>query len=167
MTEGDHKSSYAKPPSFTTSCTKARRITRREATLLAELISEACPGAGRILDVACGTGLHAMHLWGQGFHVDGIDVEPAFLAAARDRCPDGTFRQADMTSFELRDEYDALICMFSAIGYVRDGGWAAKHTRADGAPRPPGRDRHHRTVVRARADVGPLRHDAHGRDPRT
>jgi hypothetical protein len=40
------------------------------------------------------------------------------LAIARRRCPDLVFHEADMTSFDLGREYDAVTCLFSAIGHV-------------------------------------------------
>ena len=91
-----------------------------EAELLASLIRAACPEASSVLDVGCGTGEHARHLIDAGFHVDGIDVEPEFVAIASEKCPEGTFRVADMRSFELPERYDAVVSLFSAIGYARD-----------------------------------------------
>jgi SAM-dependent methyltransferase len=89
-----------------------------EALVVANLIGERRPDAARILDVACGTGQHAAHLHSPGFAVDGIDLEPAFIELARRRCPDGVFTVADMTAFTLPRRYDAITCLFSAIGYA-------------------------------------------------
>jgi SAM-dependent methyltransferase len=90
-----------------------------EAAVLADLIRERNPGASRLLDVGCGTGRHAQELTALGFIVDGIDLEPAFIAAAGDRNPFGRFVVADMTSFDLAARYDAILCLFSTIGYAR------------------------------------------------
>jgi SAM-dependent methyltransferase len=70
------------------------------------------------LDVACGTGEHARHLSKKGFTVDGIDIEPGFVEIARQKSP-GLFTQADMTTFDLGRSYDAVLCLFSSIGYVQ------------------------------------------------
>ncbi len=70
-----------------------------------------------VLDMACGTGLHAQYLK-QHYRIEGADLSPSQLAIARRRCPDLVFHQADMTSFDLGREYDAVTCLFSAIGHV-------------------------------------------------
>lgn len=90
-----------------------------EATVVAQLIRETAPDANRVLDVGCGTGKHAEALVDLGFAVDGIDLEPTFIDIASKRCPSGAFRVGDMTRLALPQRYDAIICLFSAIGYVR------------------------------------------------
>ena len=71
-----------------------------------------------MLDVACGTGKHAECLTGLGFAVDGVDLEPAFVDISAKRCPAGSFSIADMTRLALPRRYDAIVCLFSAIGYA-------------------------------------------------
>ena len=93
---------------------------RAESATLADLIRRANPTARTILDVACGTGEHARLLRERhGFEVDGIDLDPAFIEIARRKNPIGRFTVADMTSFDLGRRYDAVICLFSSIGYLR------------------------------------------------
>jgi SAM-dependent methyltransferase len=75
-------------------------------------------GGDALLDVGCGTGSHAAHLRGH-YRVDGLDLEEGLLRIARGRYPDAAFHQGDMTDFDLGREFDALVCLFSAIGYVR------------------------------------------------
>ena len=48
-----------------------------------------------------------------------MDLEPAFVAIARRRCPEGTFTVGDMTALDLPGRYDVVACLFSSIGYVR------------------------------------------------
>lgn len=71
-----------------------------------------------LLDVGCGTGNHVAHLRGH-YTVDGLDLEDGLLQIARDRYPDATFHQGDMADFGLGRRFDAVTCLFSAIGYVR------------------------------------------------
>jgi SAM-dependent methyltransferase len=91
-----------------------------EATNVARHIESAHPNARSLLDVACGTGEHARYLHrDHKFQVDGIDLNERFIQLARSKVPDGQFDVADMMHFDLGRTYDAIICLFSSIGYVR------------------------------------------------
>lgn len=91
-----------------------------ESADIAQRIRSLHPTARTILDVACGTGEHTRLLATEhGFHVDGLDLNADFLRLARLKHPHGRFTVADMTDFSLAERYDAVICMFSSIGYVR------------------------------------------------
>ena len=91
-----------------------------ETTKIAARLEAARPGLRTILDVACGTGEHARLLAERhGYRVDGIDLDPAFVEIARRKNPAGHFGVADMRDFHLSRRYDAVVCLFSSIGYVR------------------------------------------------
>jgi SAM-dependent methyltransferase len=90
----------------------------REAAELDRLIQERRPGARTLLDVACGTGAHLEHLAGR-YDVAGLDLDTEMLAVARERLPQASFHQGDMADFDLGRSFDAVVCMFSSIGYVR------------------------------------------------
>lgn len=91
-----------------------------ESRRVAELLDRVHPEARTVLDVACGTGEHARLLAQEyGYSVDGLDVEPEFVRLAEQKHPDGRFVCGDMTDFDLGGCYDAVLCLFSSIGYVR------------------------------------------------
>jgi len=91
-----------------------------EAAELAGLLRRAHPECRTVLDVGCGTGEHARHLAeAHDLAVDGLDLEPAFVEIARRKNPGGEFVVADMADFRLAKRYDAVVCLFSSIGYVR------------------------------------------------
>ena len=90
-----------------------------EAARIATLLRRGNPRCQTVLDVACGTGEHARLLAADGFAVDGLDLDAAFVRIARQKHPAGRFFQADMGNFHLPHRYDAVICLFSSIGYLR------------------------------------------------
>lgn len=90
-----------------------------DAAGLHGLIQARRPGAGTLLDVACGTGAHLARL-AEWYAVAGVDIEPSMLAVARRRLPAGVpLVAADMRTLALRRRFDAVVCLFSAIGYMR------------------------------------------------
>ncbi len=72
----------------------------------------------RLLDVACGTGLHIEHLR-HHYQVEGLDLNRDMLKITRQNFPDIIFHHADMLDFKLRRRFDVITCLFSSIGYVR------------------------------------------------
>jgi SAM-dependent methyltransferase len=93
---------------------------RTETARVAALLRELHPSARRVLDVGCGSGEHARLLTEEhGYRVDGIDLEPVFVRLAREKCPGGAFFHADMLDFSVPTRYDAVLCLFSSIGYAR------------------------------------------------
>ena len=89
-----------------------------EAAGIASLLRRCNPRCETVLDVACGTGEHARLLAAAGFVVDGLDLDPAFANIARRKHPAGRFFEADMSDFHLARRYDAVLCLFSSIGYL-------------------------------------------------
>lgn len=90
-----------------------------EAAAVAQVIRAHLPDARDVLDVACGTGEHARCLAAEhGFQVDGVDLDPVLIKHAQTKNPGGQFEVHDMVDFDLATKYDAVICMFSSIGYA-------------------------------------------------
>ncbi len=95
-------------------------------------------GGDKLLDVACGTGVHIAYLKDE-FHVEGLDISAELLEIARQRNPEILFHQGDMTGFDLQRAFDVVTCLFSSIGYVktlqnltRAVGCMARHLRPGG-----------------------------------
>ena len=88
-----------------------------ESAEVSSLIRERNPQATLLLDVACGTGGHLAHLR-QWYEVEGLDADAGMLAQARSRLGDVPLHEADMRSFALGRRFDAVICLFSSIGYM-------------------------------------------------
>ena len=88
-----------------------------EAAWLRAAIGVANPGAKRVLDVACGTGAHLRFLHRQ-FEVAGEDADAAMIAIARERLPGVPLRVGRMQDLTVEVPFDAVMCLFSSIGYV-------------------------------------------------
>ena len=92
----------------------------REATDLAARIRQHRPEATSLLDVGCGTGLHLAAFAGLGFDVEGVELSPEMIEAAKARVPGVPVHEGDMRTFRLDRRFDAVVCLFSAIGYMTD-----------------------------------------------
>jgi len=92
---------------------------RGEAATIKRLIRRYKRSRGNdLLEVACGTGGHARYLK-DDFQVVATDISAGMLAVARRNVKGVTYRQADMVTLDLGREFDAIICLFSSIGYVK------------------------------------------------
>ena len=90
-----------------------------EANKIHEFIQKCkhIPG-NTLLDVACGTGTHA-GLLSQHYQVEGTDLNSNMLRVARKKHPNIRFTRSDMRDFDLERQFEVVICLFSAIGYMR------------------------------------------------
>ena len=80
---------------------------------IARLVAQMAPG-GRVLEIACGTGLWTEAITGLADTVLAIDTAPEAIAIARDRVRSGTvtFEVADVFSWTTGDRFDVIF--FSA-----------------------------------------------------
>ena len=77
----------------------------------------------RILELACGTGSHALALGQFGYQIVATDESEDMLSCARRKASQAAsqvdFRRQDMRALDLAGErFDATICLFDSIGYV-------------------------------------------------
>ncbi|MCM8765846.1 MAG: class I SAM-dependent methyltransferase, partial [Candidatus Omnitrophica bacterium] len=77
-----------------------------------------------ILDLACGTGGHAIPLSKRGYRVTGIDISEPMIKIAQEKARKEKlnikFYQSKMQEFKLNKKFDCAIAMFSAIDYLTD-----------------------------------------------
>jgi ubiquinone/menaquinone biosynthesis C-methylase UbiE len=91
----------------------------KETAKLHELIQQHKRSPGNyLLEVACGTGGHVTYLK-NNYSVEGLDISPKMLRIARKKHPDIVFHRGDMVSFKLNKQFDAITCLFSAIGHLK------------------------------------------------
>ena len=84
------------------------------------LLAEGVTDGAQVLEAACGTGGHLEKLR-QWYAMSGFDRSPDMLRVASTKLgPEGLF-EADMVTFEAVDApFDAVLCLFSSIGYLLD-----------------------------------------------
>jgi SAM-dependent methyltransferase len=90
-----------------------------EATRLRDLLRvRGIRDGSSLLEIACGTGNHTRYLR-EWYRVEGLDLDPGMLEIARAKYPDVPFHCGSMVEFSLGRRFDAVICLFSAIGYAK------------------------------------------------
>lgn len=81
-------------------------------------------GARRVLDAACGTGMHAIALAQRGYQVEGADVSAGMIERARRNAAaegvEARFEQAGFGELSLRlgDGFDALLCLGNSLPHL-------------------------------------------------
>lgn len=88
-----------------------------EADTIERIVRARNPEAKTLLDVACGTGKHLEQLRTR-FACEGVDLDAGLLEVARSRLPGVPLHQGDMRTLDLGRRFDAVTCLFSAIGFV-------------------------------------------------
>ncbi len=76
------------------------------------------PSKHRVLDLACGSGRHALAFAQKGFRVTALDLSTTLLAPLR-ACqhPNISIVQADMRHFSLNQTFDLILNAFTSFGY--------------------------------------------------
>jgi len=78
-------------------------------------------GRARVADVGCGPGWESATFAEEGNEVLGVDLTPAFLAAARERAPGSAFARMDMESLGFeQNAFDGLWACASFLHVPRE-----------------------------------------------
>ena len=98
------------------------------ARLLA-LVERYHPSAASLLELGCGTGTMLDGLASVG-RLTGIDRSPEMLASAASKIPAARLIEADITTFDLGERFDVVICVFDTLNHVTSfAGWEALFER--------------------------------------
>jgi dTDP-3-amino-3,4,6-trideoxy-alpha-D-glucopyranose N,N-dimethyltransferase len=89
-----------------------------EARVIRQLLDdEGIAEGSHLLDAATGTGRHLDWL-GRWYSVAGFDISPAMLDIARRRLPEIELFVGDMATFQVDRPFDAVVSLFSSVGYL-------------------------------------------------
>lgn len=89
-----------------------------EANYIISLINKYKPDTKNILDIGCGTGLHAELFSKAGFQVHGVDLSSAMLQQAQQRANEKlSFSQANIQKLGNLGKYDVITALFHVISY--------------------------------------------------
>jgi len=96
-----------------------------EAGYVDSLLRRYAPGAGVLLELGCGTGIHAALLTKRGYRVHGIDVSGEMLDAAERRralLPENeasnlSFSESDIRCYRAEKSFDAVVSLFHVVSY--------------------------------------------------
>lgn len=106
-----------------------RRVAARgaETADLAARFASEYEAVDRVLDLACGPGVHAIELAKRGFEVRGIDISERYVGLARARAAEaGVSDRAEFTVADMRDlddfagRFDAVTNRYNSFGYFSD-----------------------------------------------
>ena len=79
---------------------------------------------GAVLDLACGTGRHAIDLARRGYEVVGVDLSLAMLARAGEEAQERdaklNFVQGDMRELAFEEQFDGVYCWNTSFGYFEE-----------------------------------------------
>ena len=109
--------------------TRNPELYEEQALFLHRILEE--HKAGRVLDLACGTGGHCLELTKLGHEVVGLDISQAMLERAKQKLSEARLK-ADFVLSDIRETYsslerektalpfDAAICMGYSLAHVLD-----------------------------------------------
>ena len=84
-----------------------------------EFIKKIIKKEDKIIDIGCGTGIHASLLEEDGFNIDGLDISKEMLELAKTRIKGNLYNQ-DILDMNINNKYDVIISMFAVLNHLTD-----------------------------------------------
>jgi SAM-dependent methyltransferase len=97
-----------------------------EIEYIVDIIIKKHPNAKTILDIGCGTGIHANLLATKGYHVVGVDFSNEMINIAnekinkeyKDNSSRLTFVHGDLRSYKSEEKFDVVLSLFHVFSYL-------------------------------------------------
>ena len=93
----------------------SKKDYQKEALFLKNFINK----KDKIIDIGCGTGMHASLL--NDYNIDGLDLNKEMLEIAKTRI-NGSLYQQNILDINIDKKYDVVMSMFAVINYLKDIG---------------------------------------------
>jgi ubiquinone/menaquinone biosynthesis C-methylase UbiE len=88
-----------------------------EAKYLRNLIKKHAPNAKKLLELGCGSG-SLIEVLQKSYSCIGIDLSSEMVKVARKKVPRSQFIVGDITSFDIDEKFDVIVCAFDTINHV-------------------------------------------------
>jgi trans-aconitate methyltransferase len=97
------------------------------AAVLSQLLTEDLSVAegSALIEFGCGIGMQAPVIVGAGLEYTGVDISPDALTAARRRCPEGKFIEADVRTYRPASTFDLALAGYVLCHMVADSDWSS------------------------------------------
>jgi SAM-dependent methyltransferase len=96
--------------------------TMRDCDFMESIISVSQQTSPDLLDIACGTGRHAIEMARRGYGVAGIDISEDMLSTARAYSHEAgveiSFHQCDMRKLDFHHDFDFAYSLFNSMGLL-------------------------------------------------
>ena len=98
---------------------------KQEIDYVISLINQFAPNASDLLDLGCGTGLHAINLAENGYHITGIDQSHDMINIAQERLKTLSssisnllnFYIGDIRTYSINKSFDVALSLFHVFSY--------------------------------------------------
>jgi SAM-dependent methyltransferase len=90
-----------------------------EVAFVDGLIKKFSTGSSKkLLDIGCGTGVHAQYMTENGYQVTGVDLSAEMITQARNKnIPGAIFHEGNATTFNLNKKFDVVTSLFHVMSY--------------------------------------------------
>lgn len=96
----------------------ANKDYKKEVDYINKLIKDYSKNAKNILDLGCGTGIHAQMFNKKGYEVHGLDISKDMLDIAKEKENKKlTFSVGNIQNFNLEKKFDVITSLFHVISY--------------------------------------------------
>ena len=95
---------------------------KKEVDYVDELMKANGKNIKSILDLGCGTGIHAEMLYDKGYDISGVDLSEEMLIEARKRAEISNkkieYKCSNITELNINKKYDVVTSLFHVISYL-------------------------------------------------
>jgi len=88
-----------------------------EADYIEKKIKAYAPDTKKIIELGCGTGIHAQLLFQKGYDITGVDISEGMIERAKERNPELHFICDNIQTFSVDERVDTILALFHVVSY--------------------------------------------------